>query len=292
MRVMVMVKATEDSEKGVLPSEELLAEMGNYNEELVKAGIMQAGEGLKPTSEGARVRFSGTDRTVTRGPFAETNELVAGFWIWKVASMEEAIEWVRRCPNPQLTDSDIEIRPVYEADDLGEAFTPELREQEAAIRAQALGLIAPRFEDCGELLLGGINETYTFETRNSIPAQWERFAPHIGKVPGQTGTATYGVSWNYKPGTGFDYLTGVEVADAAKLPSEFAHVRLAAQRYAVFTHGEHVSSIPKTLDAIWNQWVPDCGLKIVEAPCFEQYTAEFNPHTGRGGIEIWVAVAV
>jgi len=135
MRFMVMVKATKDSEAGVLPDEKLLAAMGKFNEELAKAGVMLAGEGLQPSSKGARVRFSGTKRTVIDGPFAETNELVAGFWMWKVNSKEEAIEWVKRCPNPMPTDSEIEIRQVYEAEDFGAEFTPELREQEERVRA-------------------------------------------------------------------------------------------------------------------------------------------------------------
>ncbi len=137
MKVIVMVKATKDSEAGVMPSEQLLTEMGNYNEELVKAGIMLAGEGLHPSSKGVRIRFSGTNRTVTDGPFTETKELVAGFWIWQVKSMEEAIAWVKRCPNPMPGESEIDIRPVFEADDFGEEFTPELREQEERIRAEA-----------------------------------------------------------------------------------------------------------------------------------------------------------
>src|SRR5689334_8789693 len=130
MKVMVIVKATRASEAGELPSTELLAAMGKYNEELAAAGIMLAGEGLKPSSQGARVRFSGADRVVTDGPFAETNEVIAGFWLWKVKSLDEAIAWVKRCPNPMNVDSDIEIRPLFEAEDFGEAFTPELREQE------------------------------------------------------------------------------------------------------------------------------------------------------------------
>jgi hypothetical protein len=136
MRFMVMVKATADSEAGVMPSQELLAAMGQFNEELVKAGVMQAGEGLHPSSRGARVRFSGTSRTVVDGPFAETKELVAGFWLWKCASLQEAIEWVKRCPNPMPTESEIEIRQIFEAEDFGEAFTPELREQEEKLRAR------------------------------------------------------------------------------------------------------------------------------------------------------------
>jgi hypothetical protein len=136
MRVMVMVKANEDSEAGVLPSEQLLTEMGAYNEALVKAGVMVAGDGLKPSSAGARVRFSGSQRTVIDGPFIETKELIAGYWIWQVESLDEAIEWVKRCPNPMGVESEIEIRPIFEADDFGEAFTPELREQEERLRAQ------------------------------------------------------------------------------------------------------------------------------------------------------------
>jgi hypothetical protein len=139
MRVMVMVKATKESEAGVMPTEQLMAEMGRYNEELVKAGIMLAGEGLHPTSRAKRVHFSGKNRTVIDGPFAETRELVAGYWMWQVRSMDEAVEWVRRCPNPMLSDSDIEIRPVFEAADFGEAFTPELQQQEERLRAEIEG---------------------------------------------------------------------------------------------------------------------------------------------------------
>lgn len=136
MRVMVIVKATAESEAGVMPSEELLAAMGNYNEELVKAGVMLAGEGLHPSSKGARIRFSGEKRIVSDGPFIETRELIAGYWLWQVASMEEAIEWARRCPNPMEGESELEIRQVFEADDFGAEFTPELREQEERLRAQ------------------------------------------------------------------------------------------------------------------------------------------------------------
>jgi hypothetical protein len=137
MRVVVFVKATQDSEAGVMPSQELLAAMGHYNEELAKAGVLLAGEGLHPTSRAKRVHFSGASRTVIDGPFAETKELVAGFWIWQVSSMEEAIEWVKRCPNPMREDSDIEVRPVFEAADFGEAFTPELQAQEERVFARA-----------------------------------------------------------------------------------------------------------------------------------------------------------
>jgi len=136
MRVMVMVKATKESEAGVLPNEKLLTEMGKYNEELVKAGVMLAGEGLQASSKGARVRFSGANRTVIDGPFTETKELIAGFWLWQVKSLDEAIEWVKRCPNPMNEDSDIEIRQVFETADFGAEFTPELREREARLGEQ------------------------------------------------------------------------------------------------------------------------------------------------------------
>jgi hypothetical protein len=137
MRVMVLVKANEDSEAGVMPSEELLAAMMKYNEELVKAGVMLGGEGLHPSSKGVRVRFSGDKRTVIDGPFSETKELVAGYWLWEVKSLEEAIEWVKRCPSdPSGVESELEVRPVFEMDDFGEAATPELREQEQRLRAE------------------------------------------------------------------------------------------------------------------------------------------------------------
>jgi len=135
LKVIVMVKATKSSEAGEMPSEQLLTEMGNFNEELVKAGIMLSGDGLQPSSKGARVRFSGKNRTVIDGPFAETKELVAGFWIWQVKSMQEAIDWVKRCPNPMPEESEIEIRPIFTAEDFGEAYTPEVRAQEDRIRA-------------------------------------------------------------------------------------------------------------------------------------------------------------
>jgi hypothetical protein len=137
MRVMVMVRADKNSEAGVMPSKELLAAMGTFNEELANAGILLAGEGLHPSSKGVRVRFSGDSRTVIDGPFAETKELIAGYWLWQVKSLQEAIEWVKRCPNPLEGVSEVEIRPLFEADDFGAEFTPELRQQEERIRAQA-----------------------------------------------------------------------------------------------------------------------------------------------------------
>ena len=136
MRVMVIIKADKNSEAGVLPDQKLLSDMMQFNEELVKAGVMLAGEGLQPSSKGKRVKFSGSNRTVTDGPFAETKELIAGFWLWKVKSMDEAVEWVKRCPNPMGVESEIEIRQVFEAEDFGAEFTPELQEKEERLRAE------------------------------------------------------------------------------------------------------------------------------------------------------------
>jgi len=136
MKVMVIVKASKTSEAGQMPSQQLLTEMGKFNEELVKAGIMLAGEGLHPSSKGARVRFSGKNRIVIDGPFTETKELIAGFWLWKVSSFQEALDWVKRCPNPHEEESEIEIRPLFEIEDFGDAATPEIRERDARLRAQ------------------------------------------------------------------------------------------------------------------------------------------------------------
>ena len=136
MRVMVLIKADKDTEAGVMPSEQLLKEMGAFNEELVKAGIMLDGEGLKPSSAGKRVRFNGAKRTVVDGPFVETKELLAGYWIWNVKSMEEAVDWVKRCPNPTGVEAEVEIRPIFESEDFGAEFTPELRAQEDRLRAE------------------------------------------------------------------------------------------------------------------------------------------------------------
>ena len=139
MRVMVIVKANKQSEDGVMPDEKLLSAMGQFNEELSKAGLMLAGEGLHPSSKGKRIKMSGSSRTVVDGPFAETKELIAGFWIWKVGSMEEAVEWAKRCPNPHVGDSELEIRQIFEAEDFGAEFTPELRAQEERIRREVSG---------------------------------------------------------------------------------------------------------------------------------------------------------
>lgn len=288
MKVMVIVKASKSSEAGEMPSTELLTAMGNYNEELAKAGLLLDGAGLTPSSQGARVRFSGASRTVIDGPFAETKELIAGYWVWRVKSLQEAIDWVKKCPNPMQEESDIEIRPFFEVEDFGEAFTPELREQEAAVRATSLGLKAPKFQAAPNMIVAGLNQTYTRESRADIPQQWNRFVPQAAGIPGRAGTTFYGVCWNTKPDCGFDYLTGVEVANADKVPPDLTSLKLAARRYAVFPHTDHVSAIGRTIDAIWTKWAPECGLKIAEAPCFERYTSEFNPHTGLGGMEIWV----
>lgn len=289
MKVMVIVKASKDSEAGQLPSTELLTAMGNYNEELAKAGIVLAMDGLHPSSKGARVRFSGNKRTVIDGPFAETKELIAGFWLWRVKSMQEAIDWVKKCPNPMKEDSDIEIRSVFEPDDFGDRYTPELREQEAVVRARALGLNRPSFQNGADLLIAGLSRRYTSETRIGIPGQWGEFVPRAASIPGARGRIFYGVCSNSSPDCSFDYLTGVEVSSAARLPDGFTSLKLNARRYAVFPHTGHVSALPKTIDTIWKSWAPDSQLKIAHAaPCFERYTSEFNDKTGMGGMEIWI----
>jgi AraC family transcriptional regulator len=292
MRVMVIVKASKRSEAGEMPSQQLLTEMGKFNEELVKAGIMLAGEGLHPSSKGVRVNFEGKTRTVIDGPFAETKELLAGYWIWQVKSMQEAIEWIKRCPNPHEDGGIVEIRPIFSPEDFGENLTPELRNQEERLGAEMAKyqLEPPRIEKGREMLIVGINATYTFETRVNIPKQWERFALQIGKVPGQIGKVSYGVCWNFKPGIGFDYLTGVEVSDGAKLPADYAQIRITSQRYAVFTHRKHYSFIPQMIEAIWNKWLPNSGYTPAESPSFERYTEEFDPKTGTGGTEIWIPI--
>jgi AraC family transcriptional regulator len=292
MRFMVIVKASKDSEAGVMPGTELLAEIGKFNEELIKAGVMLAGDGLHPSSKGARVRFSGNKRTVIDGPFAETKELIAGYWMWQVNSKQEAIEWLKRCPNPHHDDCEVEIRQVFEAADFGAEFTPEMREQEAGQRAEVLGLNRPRFEEGRVLHIAGLSETYTLENRSDIPKQWQRFMPHFGKIAGQVDGNAYGVVWNDKIGFNFDYLTGVEVRAGSALPEGFTTLDIQPQRYAVFTHTGHISNIANTIDTIWSKWVPTCGLQAVRAPCFERYTPEFDPVKGVGGTEIWVPVQV
>jgi len=292
MKVMVLVKASKDSEAGVMPSQQLLTEMGKFNQELVKAGVMLAADGLHPSSKGVRVRFSGKNRTVIDGPFAETKELVAGYWIWQVKSMEEAIAWLKRCPNPMNEESDVEIRRIFSPEDFGPALTPELLDQSQNQQAEMdnYKLDSPRFENRKEMVIAGVSVTYTFEMRKNIPGQWEKFAPRVGKVPGQIGKDSYGVCWNYKPGVGFDYLSGVEVSGTAGLPADCSNVRIPASRYAVFTHRQHVSALPNTLEAIWKKWLPKSGYESTGAPGFERYTDEFDPRTGMGGTEVWIPI--
>ncbi len=251
MKVIVIVKATKASEAGELPSEELLTEMGQYNEELIKAGIMLDGGGLHPSSQGVRVRFSGENRTVIEGPFAATNHLVAGYWIWRVDSMAQAIDWVKRCPNPLKEDSDIEIRRLFEADDFGDSFTPELREQEAAILAQTIGLNCPRFENGGKLLIAGLNHCYSSQTASEIPTQWVRFVERLQSIAGLNSNVSYGVVWNCNDSSDFDYVSGVEVSADMALPSDFFSLTIPASRYVVFEHSGQVSKLAQTVDMIW-----------------------------------------
>lgn len=288
MKVIVMVKATKKSEAGEMPSEQLLTDMGHYNQQLVEAGIMLAGEGLHPSSQGARVKFSGKERTVRQGPFEQTSELLAGFWLWQVKSMEEAIEWVKRCPNPHDEECEIEIRPIFAAEDFGEAMSPEVRLQEANLRARALELGEVRIDATPEMVIAGHNRGYTPDTAQEIPEQWSKFAPLIGKIAGQVGSTSYGVTWNVEPDCSFEYLTGVEISDPTQIGDDLNSVRLASRRYAVLTHQGHVSQLPATFDKIWSKWVPDCGLNVVKAPCFERYASKFDPATGTGEVEIWI----
>lgn len=293
MKVMVFVKATPDSEAGIMPTEQLLTDMMKFNEELVNAGILLAGDGLKPTSQAKRVRFSGKDRTVIDGPFTETKEIVAGYWVWQVKSMDDAVAWVKRCPNPMFTESDIDIRPIYGIEDFGDLATPEVLEQEKRLFAEGekLAKLAPRFETGKAMTVAGMQGHYTDKTRDQIPQQWEKFSPQIGKVPGQVGQDSYGVALN---GTSvgehcaFDYLCGVEVGDGAKLPAEFKTVKVPAGKYAVFTHEESVATIDRKLELIATKWLPNSGRTAAKSPWFERYTPAFNPQTLSGGIELWI----
>jgi predicted transcriptional regulator YdeE len=296
MKVIVMIKANEKSEAGVMPSEKYMSLMGKYNEELVNAGIMLSGEGLHPSSKGKRVMFSGDTTTVTDGPFAETKEIIAGFWMWRVQSMKEAVEWARRIPAPPEEDrvegeiGIVEIRQVFDAEDFGEAFTPELMEHEAGLRAQTMGLNKPRYEDGKTMIIAGMNKRYNMENRMDISSQWQQFLPQTGSIPDAVSTGTYGVSYNQDSDCSFDYLSGVEVSTVDHLPNQYDHVSIPANRHVVFTHTQHVSSITQTIDTILNQWVPDCGLKIADAPFFIHHKDEFNRLTGMGGIEIWIPI--
>jgi AraC family transcriptional regulator len=287
MKVIVFVKATAASEAGQMPSQELLGAMMQYNQQLVDSGIMLGGEGLHPSSKGARVLFSGANRTVKQGPFSHTSEIVAGYWLWQVKSMEEAIEWVKRCPNPMLEDSEIEIRPAFGPEDFGEAMTPEMHEQEAQMRA--LVPEPDRWEKKPARLFAGLIRNYTFVERDGIPAHWQDFAPYIGKVPNQKGTDSYGICATIS-GEAFDYITAVEVSSVSALPTTFTTLEIPAQHYAVFVHAGHISTITQTIDAVWRKWLPASGLQAAPSPCYERYTAEFNPETGFGGTELWVPI--
>ncbi len=287
MKVIVFVKATKSSEAGEMPSTELITAMMEYNQQLVDAGIMLGGEGLHPSNKGARVLFSGKERTVTQGPFSHTNEIVAGYWLWQVKSMEEAIEWVKRCPNPMPENSEIEIRPLFTAEDFGEALTPELREQEEQMRNQVPE--PDRWEKKPARLFAGISHTYTMSEREKIPAHWQEFVQHFGTINNQVGDDSYGICWSANADV-FDYLTAVEISDKGPLPEGFTTLELVPQHYAVFIHYGHSSKIPQTIAAIWEKWLPASGLKAANAPCYERYTSEYNPQTGMGGTEIWIPI--
>lgn len=287
MKVIVFVKASSSSEAGQMPSEELITAMMQYNQQLVDAGIMLGGDGLQPSTKGVRVLFSGAERAVKLGPFPHTNEIVAGYWLWQVKSMEEAIEWVKRCPNPMPEDSEIEIRPVFSAEDFGEAMTPELREQEERMRA--LVPEPDRWEKKTARVFAGISRNYPMSEREKIPAQWEEFVPYLGKLSNRSSDDCFGICWSANA-ENFDYMTAQEVSSKTGLPEGLTTLELAPQHYAVFIHNGHVSAISQTIGAIWEKWLPASGLKAANAPCYERYTTEFNPHTGLGGMEIWIPI--
>ncbi len=292
MKVMVMVKATKSSEAGEMPSQELLEAMTAYNEDLVKAGIMLGGEGLHPSSAGFRVRFSGQERSVIDGPFAETKELVAGYWLWQVSSMDEAVEWVKRCPNPMMEDSEIEIRRIFEAEDFGEAYTPELAEREEKMRREleAYQLPAPRWEVGRERVIAGLQGHFDSETRGNIPKLWQSFEELRPSLPDAVASVSYGVCQTCGE-DGFDYLAGVEVQAGTKLPEGLATMVLPAQRYAIFTHEGPAPELFRTFEAIHSQWLPKSGHRPASAPCFERYGEEFDPQTLTGGTEVWIPIA-
>jgi hypothetical protein len=203
-------------------------------------------DGLRPSFHGARVRFSGRSRIVSDGPFVETMELIAGFWMWRETSLAEAIEWAERRPNPMPEDFDIEIWPVFEV--FGEAITPELREQDAAVRAQALGLLASTFQQGSDPLIAGLTASYGRDARAKIPQEWQRLVPYLGKVPSQVGDDAYGVCLASDPDCRFEYLAEAVVSSPDRLPEGFKTVKVDVRRFAGFTHAEHVSSLPATID--------------------------------------------
>jgi AraC family transcriptional regulator len=186
-------------------------------------------------------------------------------------------------------DSDIDIRPIFETEDFGAELNSELRERGAALRAKTVGLNLPTFQDGPELLIAGLSRRYTSESRVAIPRQWEDFVPRAAELSPSPGASWFGVCSNCAPDDSFDYLTGVELAEARSIPHGLTSLQLAPRRYVVFAHTGHVSTMPKTIDVIWKQWAPECGLKIARnGPCVERYTSEFNPQTGMGGMEIWI----
>lgn len=287
MKVIVFVKATKSSEAGQMPSEELITAMMQYNQQLIDAGVMLGGDGLHPSAKGVRISFSGTRRTVNTGPFPHTNEIVAGYWLWQVKSMEDAIEWVKRCPNPMLEDSEIEIRPLFTAEDFGDAMTPELREQEDRMRNRVPE--PDRWEKKPTRLFAGISRRYAMSERENISSHWQEFVAYLGQIPKQVGDDCFGICWNANTEI-FDYLTAVEISGEDTLPRGFTTLEVAAQHYAVFIHHGHSSAIAQTISAIWETWLPASGLKAANAPCYERYTSDYNPETGMGGTEIWIPI--
>ncbi|HAN98683.1 MAG TPA: hypothetical protein DCQ98_15150 [Planctomycetaceae bacterium] len=291
MKVMVIVHATASSEAGEMPSAEMFEAMGRYNEQLIEAGIMVEGAGLKPSSAGARVRFAGTERLVTQGPFAETRELIAGYWLWQVDSLEQAIEWVKRCPNPMPEELEIEIRPLFAAEDFVSLMTPEQIEHEATLLAKTLQLAPPRFERIDELRLVGLSQRHPIDDPLGIPGQWESFLPLVGRLGIGDPQVYYGACVACDGSTAFEYVAAVESDRESPLPAELTRVEVPARRYAIFDHHDHVSKLQETFERIWKRWLPESGFRAADAPVLERYGREFDPRTGMGGMEVLIPLA-
>ncbi len=292
MKVLVIVKASKDSEAGKMPSSELISAMGKFNEELIKAGLFEMGAGLTASSHGARVKFAGSERTVIDGPFPETKELIAGFWIWNVKSMAEAIDWVRRCPNPHLDEGIVELRPFMGPECFGDSLTGEVAEQDAAVRALALGLGEIRYDTGRPMVMTGLAGSFTVQTAAKIPDLWMQFAPHIAKIPGVAhADVCYGVSFNQTREGSFDYLCGQEIAESAATPTNFTRLNIPGGRYVVVTHQGHISKLPETVGKMWREWLPETALKPAQSPWYERYDERWIPATGEGPVELWLPLA-
>ena len=277
MKYMLLIYSDEnawtDSER-----EHCYADSLQLTRDLNERGQYLGASPLEPVALATSVRVRDGKRLVTDGPFAETREQLGGFFLIEAKDLDEAIDIASRIPGARK--GTVEVRPV-----LALAGLPE----PAAGAAQSSAIAPARIEQGRDLLIAGLQSSYTNESRVSIPLQWQRFGAFLGRVPGQVGQASYGVCWSGDGQCDVEYLTGVEVKEAVGLPSEFQQVRLPARRYAIFEHREHISTIGATLDAIWSQWRPSSGDQCdAKSPWFERYDERFNPQTGAGVTEIWI----